>query len=492
MLNDLRIIGRDLGGLLVILGAVMFAPPLLFSPVDGLSSDRMQAFLLPALTSIAIGLTLRIAARTDQETELKHGLILAPVAWIVFPLISTIPFLFLMRIPFLDALFQTMSNWTATGFLLYAPEDFPPILLFWNSITGWVGGMGIVTVMVAILSSRGKGGFALYTGEGRGAEGQETTFLPNLIATVRSVWRMYLLLTGIAIGILWLLRLSPYDAIISGMTISTASYHPHSGGLSYYRSFLIEIVALVILVVWTLPFPILHELFRGRIRPLLADVQFRAFLLLTLLGVSALTLELVYQGRVFSEALWTSSFHFISALTTAGQQIAPNLHSSEWSPTAQLIMAIPMIIGGAAASTAGGIKLIRAVTAYRGTGWWFKKASLPPGAVVSFRLGERRIPDEEANRIVAEANLITLVWILFLFISTVVLIHVVPARYQLSDVFLEVASAQGNVGLTTGISAPDLHPLGKLVLVFSMWIGRLEIIPVLMLFRSLFKGLRPV
>ncbi|MEM3086676.1 MAG: TrkH family potassium uptake protein [Halobacteria archaeon] len=488
MLNDLRIVGRDLGGLLVVLGAVMFAPPLLFLPSGGLSPALIQAFLLPALTSIALGLTLQVAAQTRQETELKHGLVVAALAWLVIPVISTAPFMVLSGMGFIDSFFEAMSGWTTSGLsMIPKPEEAPQIILFWRSLTQWVGGAGVIVLLLTILARSGTSANALYRSEGR-----EERVMPSVVSTVRTIWWVYLALTGMCIATLWVLGMTPFDAVNHAMaTLSTGGFGTYGDSIAHFKSPSVELALIVFMAIGATSFAVLYPLFRGKAGPLLSDVQFKAFLILIALGVAGIGIELYIQGSGPTDSLRNSAFHFVSAISGTGFQTSL-IDSSAWSPTAQILLAMGMIIGGAAGSTAGGIKLVRAVTAYRGTGWWFKKASLPQGAVVSFRLGEKRIPDEEANRIVAEANLITLVWILFLFVSTIVLIHVVPARYELSDVFLEVASAQGNVGLTTGISTPDLHPLGKVVLIFSMWIGRLEIIPVLMLFRSLFKGLGPI
>ena len=108
-----------------------------------------------------------------------------------------------------------------------------------------------------------------------------------------------------------------------------------------------------------------------------------------------------------------------------------------------------------------------------------------------FKLGDKLLAEEDANKLVSETTLITLLWIIFLFVGIIALLHVVPSMYHLEDVIFEVCSAQGNVGLSTGITNANMSSIGKVVLIFNMWIGRLEIIPVLMLFRSVIKGIGP-
>jgi trk system potassium uptake protein TrkH len=145
-----------------------------------------------------------------------------------------------------------------------------------------------------------------------------------------------------------------------------------------------------------------------------------------------------------------------------------------------------MVIGGAAGSTAGGIKIMRLVLLVRGVSWRLKKIVSPGGALVPMRLGRELIPDPEAAKRLEEAAVLTFLWLGFLFAGVLILSHLVPDEFGLADVVFEVASAQGNVGLSVGITHPTMPTVAKLVLCFNMWIGRLEIIPILMFFRALF------
>jgi trk system potassium uptake protein TrkH len=151
-----------------------------------------------------------------------------------------------------------------------------------------------------------------------------------------------------------------------------------------------------------------------------------------------------------------------------------------------------MIIGGGMGSTAGGVKLIRAVIAYKWIRWSLRRNFLPPRAIISVRLGDRLLEREEIVKIVSEASLIIFLWLLFLVAGICVLSSVVGSQFQLGEVMFEVASAQGNVGLSTGITNAGMSYIGKVMLILNMWIGRLEIIPVLMLFRVLVKGFEPI
>jgi trk system potassium uptake protein TrkH len=185
-------------------------------------------------------------------------------------------------------------------------------------------------------------------------------------------------------------------------------------------------------------------------------------------------------------SLRDSAFQFVSALTCTGFQSA---NIASWSATSKLLLAGGMVFGGAAGSTAGGIKIVRLLILSKGVGWRFRKIISPRGAIVPFRIGTTAIDESEVGHRLEDAALITFLWLIFLAAGIITLLHTVPPQFTLSDVIFEVASAQGNVGLSVGITAPTMSIVSKLALCFNMWIGRLEIIPVLMLVRFFFRGI---
>jgi trk system potassium uptake protein len=186
------------------------------------------------------------------------------------------------------------------------------------------------------------------------------------------------------------------------------------------------------------------------------------------------------------QSLRDSAFQLVSSITCTGFQTAD---IGAWSPTGKLLLAAAMFIGGAAGSTAGGIKVMRMLILMKGVQWRFRKIVSPRQAIVPFRLGDSTVDESQVGQRLEDASLITFLWLIFLGLGIVVLLHTEPG-YTLSDVVFEVASAQGNVGLSVGITHPAMSLASKLTLCFNMWIGRLEIIPVLMLVRALFFGVQ--
>ena len=209
-------------------------------------------------------------------------------------------------------------------------------------------------------------------------------------------------------------------------------------------------------------------------------------IVLIFLGVVAITLINLSEYSNGLESLKESGFQFVSALTCTGFATAPDL--SSWAESTKLILSIAMIIGGAAGSTAGGIKLFRAILLYKGVGWRIKRAISTPRRVFVHKLGEKPLSREMAMDLINEAAIISFIWVILLTVGIVVITYLFPEQ-TLGNAIFEVCSAQGNVGLTTGITSIGMHPVAKTTLIFNMWIGRLEIIPVIVLIKSLF-GMR--
>jgi trk system potassium uptake protein TrkH len=206
---------------------------------------------------------------------------------------------------------------------------------------------------------------------------------------------------------------------------------------------------------------------------------------LIILGVVTLTIaNLNLYGNDFFTSLKYSGFQFTSAITCTGFATA-DLFS--WGEGAKLILAFAMIIGGAAGSTAGGIKLFRAILLYKGVGWRIKRAISTPRRVFVHKLGDKSLSKDDAMDLINEAAIISFMWVILLLIGIFVILALEPSN--LSNSVFEVCSAQGNVGLSTGVTHINMTPISKTILIFNMWIGRLEIIPIIVLVQSMF-GIR--
>jgi len=493
--KNAKIILRDLGLLIQVVGlmALLSLPIALFFK----EYYALEPLLLTALASLALGQGGFWAFRRAGETTLKQGMVIAAAGWLLVALLGSLPFYLIALklsaqagtpqtvLNFLDpwnGIFESIAGFTGTGLTMTAlASQLPRTLQWWRSFIEWIGGVGVIVLMLSIISGPGQRSFSLYY-----AEARQEKIHPSIRSTVRTIWWIFTLYT---VGSVLLLRIAGmpwWDAVNHAMTgISTGGFSVADRSIGGYHSLWIELALLPVMLFGAISFAIHYQLLRGRkLRLLWEDQQTSWLLVLAILGFLLLSLEEVLRLEPLP-AIRDAAFQFVSALTCTGFQTA-GLH--EWSATAKLILAAGMIIGGAAGSTAGGIKVIRLVILAKGIGWRLKRLISAPNVLVRFRLGGTSLDDAEATRRIIDAALIAALWLFFLAVGVVVLLHTVPKSFGLSDIIFEVASAQGNVGLSAGITGPQMALTAKLTLCFNMWIGRLEIIPVLLFLRSLFAG----
>ena len=481
----MRIVLADLGSILMVVGVLMLL--LLIVSIVFRELFVVTVVLLTALVTFGIGALFKVACRGQKEPQLKHAMITAALAWLVIPAMSSLLFVFIEGMSPLDSFFEGMSGWTGTGLTMVAhPASLTHTMQFWRSTMQWVGGVGVIVLMVTILARPGTGAFLLYR-----AEAREEKIWPSIISTVRIIWWIYLLLTAFGIVLFYVAGMSLWEAINHAMTaLGTGGFTITENSMAFYDSPLIELAIIPMMILGAIPFLIHYKILKGELRAFFSDLQIRALFVLLLVLITLLFI--VNYTSFYSSAsanLRFSTFQIVSGFTCTGFQTA-NVHL--WSGQALTMVWMAMLIGGGAGSTAGGIKLIRAVIVWKGLNWSLTKSLLPKNAIKPFRFGKRLLNDEEINSIGAEANLIIILWIVFLLVGVGVLTLAGTPGYSLNEVIFEVVSAQSNVGLSTGITSTGLSLVGKVMLILNMWIGRLEIIPVLMLIRVLVKGFEPL
>ncbi len=248
-----------------------------------------------------------------------------------------------------------------------------------------------------------------------------------------------------------------------------------------------QIIIILLMTFGAIAFAAHYDLLKGRVKNFLSDAQFKAMIVIFILGIIGLTfLNSTTYVDDYLTAFGASAFQFISALTCTGFASVENLPS--WTESTKLVLSFAMVIGGAAGSTAGGIKLFRGILLFNGVGWRIKRAISTPRRVFVHKLGQKPLSKDEAIDLINEAAIISFMWILLLGAGVIIIGYIYP-NYTLGTVIFEVCSAQGNVGLTAGITDISMEPLAKTMLIINMWIGRLEIIPIIVLFKSVF-GLR--
>ncbi|GAA0227284.1 TrkH family potassium uptake protein [Haladaptatus pallidirubidus] len=545
---NLATILRDIGALVLMQATLM-----LLTAVVALVFREFYvalAFLIACGITATAGGAARRAFEDAPNPVMKHGMVIAAGGWFATAIFGSIPFFLSAHLtpvsvmnsyvpaganyePIriggetafsslayygepLHALFESMSGWTGSGLTMAVHEpSLPRAIQWWRSLIQWVGGVGVIVLTTAILARPGSGSYALYR-----AETREERIHPSIIHTVQTVWRIFLLYTILAVvvlfGAIWWSepRLSLFEtfwqALNHAMTgLSTGGFSVTDNSIESYDSTLVEGVLLPIMTLGAIAFPIHYLVLHDRdFDALFSDLQTRWLLTLFIMGSLALSVQniiaLPVASEAFTETGWLgvrnvgmsalagdaardSTFQFISALTCTGFQSSD---IGSWSAGGKLIISGAMVLGGAAGSTVGGIKIIRGYMISKGIQWEFSRVFLPVSAVVNTQINGRKLDRNQMYEEFSEAAIVSMLWIILLITGSVLLVNVTP-EFGYADALFEVASAQGNVGLSTGIVGPTMSPLGEGMLVLNMWVGRLEIIPVLVFIRSALFGLNP-
>ena len=501
-MSDLRSVLRALGAVSIMVGFIclfVLIVPFYFEEYGSNSKyDAVIPILITSIVFFCFGIPLYYIFRKADNPNFKIAMVAAALSWVIIPAIGTIPFILipynketLLHMSPLSAFFESMSGWTGTGLTMVDKENLIPYSLqFWRTIIQWVGGVGVIVLTLSILARPGVGSFVLYRGEARS---QKTH--PSVVSTVRAIWRIYFLYTIIGIIALTIIGfvtsdgMSPWESLNHAMTaIATGGFSVTDDSIASF-GVISQIIILILMVFGAIAFAAHFDLFKGRIKKFLSDVQLKAMIVLMIIGIIGITyinLKLSYVDDNILHSLKISGFQFTSALTCTGFSSVNVLGGPEgWSEIAKLSLAFAMVIGGAAGSTAGGIKLFRAVLLYNGVSWRIKRAISTPNRVIVHKLGNKNLKSDEAMDLIDEAAIISFIWIILLVFGIIVIGSIYNSK-TLGDVIFEVCSAQGNVGLTTGITKIGMSSIAKIMLILNMWIGRLEIIPVIVLAKSVF------
>jgi trk system potassium uptake protein TrkH len=438
-------------------------------------------FLLPMASAPAgfglLGLLLAGIPKAEGEARLSVALSAVALIWLAAALIGALPYTFGLGISYTDSVFEAMSGWTGTGFsLLPSVETTPRMILFWRSLTQWMGGLGIVAFTIALAGRSGLTRFRLYR-----AEGRSETFMPSVVATGFEMWRIYLVLTALGIGLVLLSGISLWDAVNIVMTaISTGGFAVHTAGILYYNSPLLEMLVVPVMIAGALPFKLYFLLYYKRRFELLTDRQAILLFALILAGCAVVTFDLISISSLApAEALREGIFMTVSGITCTGFQ---NADPRSWYGTTVMILAALMFIGGSAGSTAGGIKLGRVILGLEVLGWWLRRLHTGQRTITPLRHDGRSILEHLQEYEVSKSMLVVLLFALMVAAATLLLLHLAPqGGFDSADVIFEVVSAASNVGISTGFVNPGMSPAAKWLFITIMWAGRLEIVPVIVL-----------
>jgi trk system potassium uptake protein len=437
---------------------------------------------VPVIFFIA-GLFLKSLPRSERGNRLSTSMCSVALFWFACAMVSGIPFMLSLHMGFTDAVFEGMAGWTGTAFTMIRSVDTTPYtLLFWRTYMQWIGGLGIIAFIVALASNTG-----LFRSRIFRTEGREEPLMPGIISAGRSLWKIYGLLTFCAIGLILFTGLPLWDSVCLALSaISTGGFVPHTGGILYYNSLSLEMILIPVMIAGALPFRLYYLILENRRWSLFGDEQVKFLLLLLVAGAAVLTYDLVFFSNLeilpaFEQGLFTA----VSALTSTGFQTAD---FRNWAGVTLLFLAMLTFIGGAAGSTAGGIKLDRVAFAVRAMLWWFRRLYISGKVLVPFRIEGRVIPRATAELETAKNMLVIILSVSTIFVAVLFVLQYHLTTFTQTEIVFQVVSAFSTCGLNTGYVSPDMPFISKWVFIAVMWIGRLEVIPVVMLFMAIFRG----
>lgn len=475
-MNKGLIILGALGRIVFALGILLLVP----IPIAMVYGEYalIKYFLYPSSTSLLIGLTLTLAIPLSfRDVRLFEAMVISALGWIIASIIGSIPYIYILEMSPIDAFFETMSGFTTTGMtLIKIIEGKPFSILFWRAFTQWIGGVGIILFFIAIFAGGGAPGLRrLYV-----AEAREEKLTISTWRTVKYIWIIYFAYSALCAIALRLAGMNLYEAITHTFTVlSTGGFSTRTASIAAFNSLTVEVVLIVFMVIGGISFLAHYILFTKGLGGFLKHYEVRATFLIIGLSTAIVTYDLVTHGVNVFSALRESLFQVVSIMTTTGYT---TIDINVLPPLSKTVITILMFVGGGAGSTAGAIKVARIVIALKAVNYELNKLLLPRGSEKPIRVGSRVLPEEDVVRIAAFIMAYLVFYIVGVMILTLRGVNVFSAMSA-------VASAQGNVG-PAFVSLFDLDDVSKLVLALEMWVGRLEVIPVLVLLN--FKAWRSV
>ena len=470
-----QMIGFVIGRILLTEAALLMLP----MAVALVYGEAAAPFLLPALLLALIGLVLGRRQPRRSNLYARDGFAVVALAWVLMSAFGALPFVLSGDIPnFVDAFFETVSGFTTTGAsILTEIEPLGRGVLFWRSFTHWVGGMGVLVFVMAILPMTAGDGHSMHLMRAEVPGPSVGKLVSRMGDTAKILYGIYLAMTLVEIVLLLLGGMPLYDACIHAFgTAGTGGFSCRNLSVGAYDSAYFDVVIGVFMLLFGVNFNLYYFLLIKRFRDVFRSEELRAYLLIVGAAVAAIAADIVHIYGTVGRSLRYAFFQVASIITTTGFATAD---FNAWPEFSRAILVILMFVGACAGSTGGGIKVARVVILCK-TSLADMRKMLHPNAVTTVRFEGK--PLSERN--IRGVHLFLTVYILIFTVSVLLLSL---ERFDLITTFTAVASCMNNIGPGLEMVGPmgnfsAFSPAAKLLLAFDMLVGRLEIFPMLLLF----------
>lgn len=434
-------------------------------------------FLISAAATGLVGLVLwRVHAKNTSITE-REGFLIVGLSWVIMALFGAIPFVLSGEIPnYIDALFETVSGLTTTGAsILTDVEALSHGSQFWRLFTHWIGGMGILVFIMAVLPMAGNRSMHIMRAEVPGPTVGK--LVPRIRKTARILYLLYIAMTAVETVLLLLGGMSFYDALLHAFaTAGTGGFSNRALSVGYYDSAYIDIVISTFMLLFGVNFSLYFLMLMGNVRQALHNEELRWYLGIIAFAVFTIAFDLGERyGNIFG-AMRYSYFQVSSIITTTGFATA---NFAEWPEYSQAMLVLLMFIGGCAGSTGGGLKVSRVIILFKSAATEVKRM-LRPRCVEHIRLDGKPVETDTVHKVLSY----------FFFYIMIMLFGVLLISLDGYDFTTNITASLGclsNVGPGLSLVGPIgsyavFSPMSKIVLILEMLLGRLEIYPILLLF----------
>jgi trk system potassium uptake protein TrkH len=467
-------------GFLSILFSLSVVPAIF---VSWLYHDGELFSLFEALISmLLIGFILWIPFREQQvNLSRKDGFLIVALFWILLGLLGALPFEFSLHMSIINSVFESISGLTTTGAtVITGLDDLPPSILFYRQELQWLGGLGLVVLAVAVLPMLGIGGMSMYRAETPGPL-KDNKLVPRISNTAKYLWIIYIGLTIACALAYWLAGMSGFDAISHSLsTVSTGGFSTHDASMSYFHSRTIEGIAIVFMLLAAINFTIHYLMISQRdITGFISDLESRTFLTITASAIALTSLYLFFIHYYnFQEAFEIGSFEVVSVITSTGFGLAD---FTLWPGFLPLFLICIAFVGGCGGSTAGGMKVMRVILISKIALREFKTL-LHPKAIFTIKLSGHPVHEKTRQSVLG-------FFALYVVTFAVLVLMMVSTGLDPVSSFSVIATCINNLGPGLGEVATTFQSTtdtGKVISIFAMLTGRLEIFTILVIFSPYF------
>ncbi len=480
----LNTIFRVIAVIIAFVGMIMLLPTI---TAFYLKESIAPYLLITCVVCMCVGLGIfKMTKRSTNQLSKRDGYIIVVMAWVVTTIVSALPYLIMdLDISVVDAVFESISGLTTTGATIFSDLNLlPDSILLWRSFTQWIGGMGIIVLTIAIFPLLGVGGVELFIAESPGPTSNKIH--PRIKETAKRLWLLYVSITGILIGVLYIEGMTAYDAVNHGLTtIATGGFSTKNESIGYYDTPLIQYTLIIFMFIAGINYSLIYASIKGQFRKVYRSDEFKTYVMFVCVSILFVTILCYnFSGNGIEQSFRESAFHVVSIITTTG---FVTTDYTLWHSVGAFFFLGLLFSGACAGSTSGGIKIVRHLVFAKNSILEFKRL-LHPNALIRLRLDKSIV----APKVMTHVLTFLLIYLFVFFVGMITMTFILnDFDNPLVTSAGIVATCLGNVGPAVGSIGPldnfsTIPNSGKIVTSFIMLVGRLELFSILVLFTPYF------